>query len=73
MLFYHNMGLCFVCNTLLNRNKAQSSTTIEKRVCSNFSKKWLNVKEDSVKNLVLLINRPVYLVVLSFKITLFPI
>ena len=57
MLFYHNMGLFLSVRLYSTEIRPSAGTTTKKRVCCNFSKKWLNVKEDSVKKLPLLINR----------------
>ena len=61
---------CFLSVRLYSRPNAGPTT--KKRVPCKFSKKWLNRKVDSDKNLTLLIDRHVCLVFSSFKITLFP-
>ena len=72
MLFY-NMGLFLSVRLYSKEIRPNEGTTTEKRVCCNSSEKCLNRKEDSVKNLALLINRHVCLVFSSFEVTLFPI
>ena len=65
---------CFLSVRLyLTEIRPNAGTTTEKAVCCSFSKKWLNRKEDSVKQIALQMNRHVCLVFSSFKITFFSI
>ena len=72
-LFYRNMWLFLSVRLYSTEIRPSAGTTTENGVCCNFFKKRMNRKADWDKNVTLLINKQVCLVISSFKITLFTI